>query len=111
MIPKGTIFAYLERRGDPIAVVTAYDFPTARIADQAGVEILLVGDSLGTVVLGYGQFCTVFINTLILAFAVFMVVRAINKMRKQQAIEGPPQAPPAQEVLLTEIRDLLKTKA
>jgi 3-methyl-2-oxobutanoate hydroxymethyltransferase len=36
-----------------IAVVTAYDYPTARIADQAGVEILLVGDSLGMVVLGY----------------------------------------------------------
>jgi 3-methyl-2-oxobutanoate hydroxymethyltransferase len=43
----------MKRRGDPITVVTAYDFPTARIADQAGVEILLVGDSLGTVVLGY----------------------------------------------------------
>jgi 3-methyl-2-oxobutanoate hydroxymethyltransferase len=43
----------MKRRGDLIAVVTAYDFPTARLADQAGVEILLVGDSLGTVVLGY----------------------------------------------------------
>ena len=43
----------MKRRGDPIVVLTAYDFPTARIADQSGVEILLVGDSLGTVVLGY----------------------------------------------------------
>jgi 3-methyl-2-oxobutanoate hydroxymethyltransferase len=43
----------LKRRGEPIVVVTAYDFPTARLADEAGVEILLVGDSLGTVVLGY----------------------------------------------------------
>jgi 3-methyl-2-oxobutanoate hydroxymethyltransferase len=43
----------LKRRGEPITVVTAYDFPTAKLADQAGVEILLVGDSLGTVVLGY----------------------------------------------------------
>ena len=43
----------LKRRGEPIVVVTAYDFPTARLADQAGVEVLLVGDSLGTVVLGY----------------------------------------------------------
>ena len=34
-------------------MVTAYDFPTARLADEAGVEILLVGDSVGTVVLGY----------------------------------------------------------
>jgi len=43
----------LKRRQDPIVVLTAYDFPTARLADEAGVEILLVGDSLGTVVLGY----------------------------------------------------------
>jgi 3-methyl-2-oxobutanoate hydroxymethyltransferase len=43
----------LKRRGEPIAVVTAYDFPTARLADAAGVEILLVGDTLGQVVLGY----------------------------------------------------------
>jgi 3-methyl-2-oxobutanoate hydroxymethyltransferase len=43
----------LKRKSEPITVVTAYDFPTARLADQAGVEILLVGDSLGTVLLGY----------------------------------------------------------
>jgi 3-methyl-2-oxobutanoate hydroxymethyltransferase len=45
--------AELKRRGELIAVVTAYDFPTARLADEAGAEVLLVGDSLGTVVLGY----------------------------------------------------------
>ena len=43
----------LKRRGEPIAVLTAYDFPMARLADEAGAEIVLVGDSLGTVVLGY----------------------------------------------------------
>jgi 3-methyl-2-oxobutanoate hydroxymethyltransferase len=43
----------MKRRGEPITVVTAYDWPTARLADEAGVEILLVGDSVGTVVLGY----------------------------------------------------------
>jgi len=43
----------LKRKGEPITVVTAYDFPNARFADQAGVEIILVGDSVGTVVLGY----------------------------------------------------------
>jgi 3-methyl-2-oxobutanoate hydroxymethyltransferase len=43
----------LKRRARPIVVVTAYDFPTARLADEAGVDVLLVGDSVGTVVLGY----------------------------------------------------------
>jgi 3-methyl-2-oxobutanoate hydroxymethyltransferase len=43
----------LKRRGETIAVVTAYDFPTARLADEAGVDVILVGDSVGTVVLGY----------------------------------------------------------
>lgn len=65
----------------------------------------------GVVVLGYGQFLTVAVNTLILVFAVFMVVKAINSMKKKQAEEAaaaPPSPPPAQEVLLTEIRDLLK---
>ena len=43
----------MKRRGEIVSVVTAYDYPTARLADEAGVEILLVGDSVGTVVLGY----------------------------------------------------------
>jgi len=63
----------------------------------------------GVVVLGYGQFVTVAINTLILAFAVFMVVRSINKLRAAMAKEeaAAPAAPPDVR-LLTEIRDLLK---
>ena len=40
-------------RGIPIVMVTAYDAPSARLADEAGVEIVLVGDSAGTTVLGY----------------------------------------------------------
>lgn len=64
----------------------------------------------GAVVLGYGQFATVLVNTLILAFAVFIVVRMLNHLRKKQAVEVPPQplAVPPQELLLTEIRDLLR---
>ncbi len=67
----------------------------------------------GAVILGYGQFLTTAVNTIILVGAVFLVVRAINAMKKKQAEEvaaAPPPPPPAQEVLLTEIRDLLKSR-
>jgi 3-methyl-2-oxobutanoate hydroxymethyltransferase len=45
--------AELKRRGEKIAMVTAYDSPSGRIADAAGVDIILVGDSAAMVVLGY----------------------------------------------------------
>lgn len=40
-------------RGEKITMVTAYDYPSARIAEEAGMDMILVGDSLGTTVLGY----------------------------------------------------------
>ena len=42
-----------KKKGEKITVLTAYDFPFARILDEAGIDIVLVGDSLGMVLLGY----------------------------------------------------------
>lgn len=48
-------FLDMKRRGEKIVVVTAYDAPTARIEAEAGVDIILVGDSVGVNVLGYSH--------------------------------------------------------
>jgi 3-methyl-2-oxobutanoate hydroxymethyltransferase len=44
-----------KQRGERLVCLTAYDYPTARIVDEAGIDVILVGDSLGNVVLGYGN--------------------------------------------------------
>ncbi|MDX1591499.1 MAG: large-conductance mechanosensitive channel protein MscL [Balneolaceae bacterium] len=63
------------------------------------------------VTVNYGIFIQQIVNFLIVAFAIFMVIRAFEKMkRKQEEKPAEPASPPAQEVLLTEIRDLLKQK-
>jgi len=45
--------AEMKRNGEPIVMVTAYDYPSAQIVDEAGVDIVLVGDTAAMVVLGY----------------------------------------------------------
>src|SRR4029453_2916906 len=44
-----------KQRGERLVCLTAYDYPTARIVDEAGIDVILVGDNLGNVVLGYGN--------------------------------------------------------
>lgn len=60
----------------------------------------------GVAMLGWGQFLTVLINFIILAFVIFMIVRSANRMKRKQ--EAAPTPDPEEVLLLREIRDSLK---
>ena len=78
-------------------------------------SIVGAGDGISQVAISYGQFINSIITFLIVAFAIFMVVKAYNRMKekmekKQELTTIIPKAPSKEEALLTEIRDLLKKK-
>jgi 3-methyl-2-oxobutanoate hydroxymethyltransferase len=62
-----------KEKGEKLVCLTAYDYPTARIVDEAGVEIILVGDSMGNVIHGYGNTIPVTLNEILSA------VKAVNR--------------------------------
>ena len=77
-------------------------FPTIEAAKAAGA-----------VTINYGLFINAVIKFLIVAFAVFLLVKQVNKLQslgKKPAAPAAPPPPPREEVLLTEIRDLLKAR-
>ena len=62
--------------------------------------------------LGYGTFITVSVNFIIIAFVLFLLIRGMNRVIKEEERAAPPPAPPTKDQeLLTEIRDLLKARA
>ncbi len=70
-------------------------------------------DGRAAVTIDYGKFIQAVVDFLIIAFAVFLIVKAANAFKRKQE-SAPPPAPPApsaEEVLLTEIRDLLKSQS
>ncbi|MBV6459340.1 MAG: Large-conductance mechanosensitive channel [Fimbriimonadaceae bacterium] len=65
----------------------------------------------GAVTLNYGLFLNATIQFVLMAFAVFMIVKAMNRLRRREEAEPAPAAPPRQEVLLEEIRDAIRSRA
>jgi len=90
----------------PIGVAMGgVDFSNLSIIVQEAI------DKKPAVVISYGKFLQTIIDFIIIAFAIFMAVKGINSLkRKEAAAAAAPAAPPNQEVLLAEIRDLLKNK-
>jgi large conductance mechanosensitive channel len=71
---------------------------------------LAAAKQAGAVTLNIGAFISLIINFVIIAFALFLVVKAMNRMRRAQIeTPAPPPAPTREEILLAEIRDLLRT--
>jgi len=75
-------------------------FPSLKAAKEAGAATL-----------NYGLFINTIVDFVIVAFAIFLVVKAMNAARRREsAAPAPPPSPSAEEKLLGEIRDLLKTR-
>ncbi|KXK36728.1 MAG: large conductance mechanosensitive channel protein MscL [Saprospiraceae bacterium] len=84
-----------------------------QIGDLSSWKIVLApatvgsnGEAIAEVAITYGALISAIINFLVIAWVMFMIVKAVNKLKKPE--EAPAPAGPSQEELLTEIRDLLK---
>ena len=95
-------------------LLSGADFSDLFILLQAGAEApppyatLADAQAAGAVTINYGVFLNTIINFLIVAFVIFLVIRQLNQMKKQEeAAPSPPPEPTAEEKLLREIRDLL----
>jgi len=73
-------------------------------------KTLAAAQEAGAAVLAYGQFIQNIIDFIIIAFCIFLMIKGMNKLKKEKPAEPEAPAGPTQEELLTEIRDLLKNK-
>ena len=87
------------------------DFSKAAVVLKEGVAASADGSikAIPPVLLGYGKFIQTILNFIIVAWAIFMLVKAMNSMKKKEEAAAP--VTPPQEVLLAEIRDLLKKQS
>ena len=100
----------------PLGILLGHvDFSELKIVLQPAIaeSAAGAGDAVAEVAISYGLFINTIITFLIVAFAIFLVVKGYNKMKEKlekKEAEAPaaPPAPTKEEILLTEIRDLLK---
>jgi large conductance mechanosensitive channel len=84
---------------------------TPAVAEVKNAAGAVTTEAVSEVAIQWGSFVTACIDFTVVALVMFMIVKAMNKMKAAAAAEeaaAPPPPPPAQEVLLSEIRDLLK---
>ena len=79
-------------------------------AMMGGLNFSDLAVKVGSATLKYGKFLQTCLDFLIIAWAIFLIVKLINRLKREEEKPAPPQAPPRQEVLLEEIRDLLKSR-
>ncbi len=86
-------------------IIGGVDFKTLKLTLKQAV-----GDT-AAVTLNYGVFIQTIVDFVIVAFAIFLLIKGVNAMRKKQEEAPAAPAPPTQEILLGEIRDLLKIRS
>jgi large conductance mechanosensitive channel len=97
MPPVGVILGQVDFSNMFVTLTGSGDYPSVAAAKAAGAATF-----------NYGLFINSVINFLIVAFAVFILVKQVNRFRRKE--EAAPAAPPRSEMLLAEIRDLLKQR-
>jgi large conductance mechanosensitive channel len=96
----------------PVGVLLAgIDFSTLKLVLKAGVPAVGDAPAVPEAAINYGKFINAAIKFVIVAWVLFLVIKAMNTMkRKQEAAPAPPPEVPADVKLLAEIRDLLKAR-
>jgi len=80
---------------------------------MGGLNFSALAVTIGSATIKYGKFLQTCVDFIIIAWAIFVAIKLINRLKREEVQEpsGAPPPPPRQEVLLEEIRDLLKSKA
>ena len=77
---------------------------------MGGLDFSGLAFKVGSATLKYGKFLQTCLDFLVIAWAIFFIVKLINRLKREEQKPAEPKAPPRQEALLEEIRDLLKAK-